>query len=326
MNIVLLQAELTLQEIDLLLKEFPQYLFLSVSDSSYKHLGKEHWSRVEILFGSRLTFEELSLAHQLRWVQSPTPHLNRLCLSELDKRGNILITNTADENIPQIGEYVISGILALAKNLFSWREAGKNPQSIWDSKWRETMWTLKDRTLLQIGLSKTGTEVARRAKQMDMRVFGVGLEKSFHPYCHKVVAIKDLRSVLPIADVVSICLPRAREYDNTIHIEELELMKQDAILSIIGSSNVVNQEALIAVGKTHKLRGIILDAFYQTPISPHSELWKLPNILITPEVAPRPRSLQRQAFRTFLFNLRQYVHGNFKDMRNLVEHEMFHRK
>ncbi|MCE5316094.1 MAG: hypothetical protein LLG04_01850 [Parachlamydia sp.] len=68
-----------------------------------------------------------------------------------------------------------------------------------------------------------------------------------------------------------------------------------------------------------RVRGILLDASYQTPISAASPLWKIPNIIITPEVAPRPKLTERQAFRTFLYNLRQYLHGNFRDMRNLWE-------
>jgi phosphoglycerate dehydrogenase-like enzyme len=96
-------------------------------------------------------------------------------------------------------------------------------------------------------------------------------------------------------------------------------MKEDSILLSIGSSTVFDENALVQVAKTGKFRGILLDAFYQMPIPATSPLWKIPNVIITPDVAQRPKSTQRQAFRLFLYNLRQYVHGNFKDMRNLVD-------
>lgn len=318
MNIVLLQARLNLEEIDLLLKEFPQYLFLSLSEASYKNLSPEHWSRVEIVYGNKLNPEDLEKAHQLRWIHSPQTLLNRISIEDIEKRGNILITNTVDENTFQIGEFVIGGILTFAKNLFRWKEAGEFPGLVWDSKWRDSMWTLKNRLHLQIGLSRIGTEITRRARQFDMRVWGIQETRSFHPHCQKTFSAKEMNSVLPAADVVCICHPRGKIYENWFQAEQLELMKNDSILVVIGGSNVVNEEALVKVSKTGKLRGIILDAFYQNPIPPSSQLWQIPNMIITPEVSPRPKSTERQSFRIFLYNLRQYLHGNFSDMRNLV--------
>lgn len=319
MNIILLQGQLTLQEIDQLLKEFPQFLFLSLSEASYKNLSPEHWSRLEVLYGFRLAKEELAMADQLRWIHCPGPYLNRLCVDEIEKQGNILITNTVDENIPQIGEYAMSIVLAFAKNLFAWKQVNQFPALVWDSKWRDTMWTLKNKILLQIGLGKEGAEIARRAQQMEMKVWGMHENRSFHPYCNKNFAFKDLHSLLPSVDVVSLCLARGKEYHHWFQQEELELMKQDSILMSIGSSTVIDEEALVKLVEKDKFRGIVLDAFYQTPIPVTSPLWKIPNLIITPDVSQRPKSMERQAFRLFLYNLRQYQHGNFKDMRNSVE-------
>lgn len=319
MNIVLLQEQLKLQEIDLLLKEFPQYLFLSLSESAYKKLSADDWARVEIIYGSRLNPEELRKAHQLRWIHCPGPHLNRLCIDEIEKQGNVLVTNTADENVGQIGEFVFSGVLAFAKNLFWWKEENREPALVWDSQWRESMWTLKDKVLLQIGLGRVGGEIARRGRQFDMKVWGVQQRKSFHPECHKTFNFKDLHSILPAVDVISLALPRGREYAHLLGKDEFDLIKPGSILSIVGASTLVDAEALQIAAAEGKFRGILLDAFFQTPILAASPLWKIPNILITPEVSPRPKSTDRLSFRAFLYNLRQYLHGNFKDMRNLVE-------
>jgi phosphoglycerate dehydrogenase-like enzyme len=319
MNIVLLQGQLTLQEIDQLFKEFPQYLFLSLNEAAFRNFSPEHWSRLEILFGSRLRKEELAEAHQLRWIHCPTPQLNRLCLEEIEKQGNILITYTPDENIPQIGEFAIAGILAFAKNLFQWYEADKFPSLLWDSKWRDSMWTLKDKCLLQIGLGKVGTEIARRAQGLDMKVWGMQQHVSFHPYCHKIFSVKELHSILPVVDVVSLSLSRSKEFHHWLKKEELELMKEDSILILMGPSSWLDEQALAEVAESGKFRGIVIDSSYQLPISLQSVLWKVPNLLITPEVAPRPKSTERQAFRAFLYNLRQYVHGNFKDMKNMID-------
>jgi D-2-hydroxyacid dehydrogenase (NADP+) len=318
MNIILLQGELSPQQIELLLKEFPHYLFLSLTEAAAQHLSVDHWERLEILYGTRLTKENLAQAPQLRWIHCPSSLLNKLCMDEIEKQGNILVTNTTDENIFQMGEFFMSGILAFAKNLFKWKEAAQHPPSVWDSKWRDTMWTLRDKLLLQIGTGRIGTEIARRARQMGMRVWGVQ-HGSFNPYCQKVFSFKDLPSILPLADVVSMSPARGKESREGFKIEPLLDMKEDAILVLTGSMTPANEHALAHLALNKKLRGILVDAFYQTPIPVTSPLWEISSLIITPEVASRPKNKEQEAFRTFLYNLRQYQHGNFEDMRNLVE-------
>lgn len=318
MNIVLLQDALAEHEVQQLIREFPGYLFLVLSHFTYKKLGEADWARVEILFGDRLTCEELEKAPRLRWIHTPSPNLNRFCLKDIEKKGTILITTTKGEDIFQIGEFVTTGILAFAKNLFHWHDTDQTPVILWDSKWRDTMWTLKNRILIQIGLGGIGIEIARRAKQMEMMVWGVTKKPTFYPHCDKIFSLKKLHDILPSADVVSICLPRGEEKELWFDPKDLERMKKGSILVIIGSRSIIDEELLVRVAEKDHLRGILIDAFYQLPIPANSKLWTIPNIIITPEVAPRPKSEEREAFKNFRYNLRQYIHGNFNDMRNQV--------
>lgn len=317
MNIILLQSHLSLQEVELLLKEFPQFLFLSLTETTYKNLSPAHWARLEILYGARLTEEELRLAPQLRWIHSPVPLLNRLCMDDIEERGNVLVTNTIDENITQVGEFVIGAVLSRAKNLYLWNELKEHPYQVWNSKGRDTLWTLSNKTFIQIGLGKVGTEITRRAREMGMKVVGVENERSFHRYCHKSYSLSELRSVLPQGDVICVALSKNKPHRNLLEKEELELIKKDAILIVLGSGQMINEEELMRLAP--KFKGIFIDAFYQIPIPPSSRLWKIPNLIITPEVASRPKAIERISFKTFLYNLRQYMHGNFQDMRNVIE-------
>lgn len=326
MNIVLLQTHLTIEDTELLIKEFPQYLFLPVTPTSYKNLNDEHWARVEILFGAFLSEEDCNKAHQLRWVHVPTPNLGRLNLKQMDDK-NILITTTAEENIIQIGEFVLGTILAFAKNLFQWQTLKHVPPLVWDSKWRESMWSLKGRTLLQIGLDGRGTEIARRCQEMGMHVIGALPHKTLHPYCHETISFGEAHLALSKADVVSLCLPENKQWTKFFDADDFALMKKGAILIVLGTHAVVDENALAEYCAQGKLRGALFDSNYLTPPAPRSLLWTLPNVLITPDVAPRPKNVETQSFHTFLYNLRQYSHGNFKDMRHLVEiahHQEFH--
>lgn len=319
MNIVMLQVPIPDEELQWLRDEFPQYLFVASNENDYKKLGQEVWNRVEILFGNKLSFEELDKGSQMRWIHSPFPDLTSLCLDEIDKKGNIIVSAAREENKRQVAEYAMSGVLAFAKNLFLWESADKDPYSVWGNNLRDSLWTLKSRKFLMIGLSNTGTEIAWLAKTMEMIVWGVQEPPSFHPHCHRVFSFSEISSLLPEADVVCVSIPRGQEWRLLMSKTEFELMKNDSILVFIGSTGNLDENALAEVAlSTGKFRGIMIDAFYQTPVTPDSKLWDLPKTIITPEIALRPMSAEKIAFRLFCYNLRQYAYGNYNDMRNVI--------
>lgn len=319
MNIALLRVTLTLSEINHLIHEFPQYLFLSFADSDAKNIAPEYWARVEILFGDKLSLEELKMATSLRWIHTPSSHLARLCLTNIENQGNILVTCTPEENAVQTGEFVMGVILAYAKNLFHWKGASSFPALLWDTKWRKSMMTLKNKKLVQVGMDKSGKEIAKKASELGILVTSIDKEKNFHPFCHQNLSIQDLHRELPDADIVSVELPQSPEFQLWFGLEELKLMKEDAILILRAPSQLYSVEASQSITHFEKLRGALFDASYFKPLAPTSPLWTVPNLIITPDVASRPKPMDREAYRLFRTNLRQYAHGNFTDMRNLVD-------
>ena len=320
MNIALLRLKLEPSEINQLAREFPEYLFLSYPETSLKEISPENWSRVEILFGSKLTNEELEAANQLNWIHAPSPSLQRLPVSAIQKRGTILISNTLEENSLQIAEFVMASVLSYTKELFNWKAAGHFPALLMDAKWRSSMGTLKSKTFLQIGMSAVGIEIARHARFNQMEVIGVDATRTFHPHCHKNLSIRELRSVLPSVDIVSIHLPRTKETKDWFTSDELKLLKPNSILIITGGYPFLEYPVNPALFEP--LLGATIDIPFHAPLSPTSPLWRIPNLLITPNVSPRPKSKEREAFRLFRYNLRQYIHSNFGDMKNLLDPEL----
>lgn len=317
MNIALLTGDLLPQEIKRLAKEFPEYLFLFIPRHPIDSISKQDWERTEILFGDKLTAEELAGAPQLRWIHTPSSNLNRLCLKEIENHGNVIITTTKNEQLFQIGEFVMGAILAFTKNLFQWKEANRYPHIIWDCKWRGKMETLHNKILLQIGMGGIGREIARRASNDEMKVWSMDIPGSYHPGCSKSFSMDRLSEILPQADVISIALPRNQPTPFRLSQEELAMIKDGAIITLLGSPKLVDEEALLL--HAPRFRGILIDAYYQNPIPAKSKLWLIPNLLITPEVSPRPKLSEREAMHTFRYNLRQYRHDNYADMKNLVD-------
>lgn len=320
MNTVLMQASLDKDDIESFKEEFPQYYFQQFESDVGS--SKINWENIEILYGSRLSAEELARSPNLRWIHSPTPSLSRLCLNEIANRGNILVTTIGEENVKEVGEFVIGTLLSFAKHLFHWHESMQQPGSSWHRRWRRSIWSLENRVLLQIGLGSRGTEIAKRAKELRMQVWGTRpgqTHPTFHPYCHKVFTMNDLHTILPSVDVVSICIPRQQEPILILGRKELELMKDDSVILALDHYSVVDEDALADVAKTGKFRGILFDALYGPAVPLTSPLWKIPNLLITPEISSRPISTGKHAFRVFHYNMRQYQYDNFSGLRNRIE-------
>jgi phosphoglycerate dehydrogenase-like enzyme len=317
MDTILIQHTLDSNEIAQLQKECHNYNITTISSNDL--LPHTTWPHVEIFYGHRLNQEHFALAKDLHWIHCPSQSLSLLCLKEIKERGDIIITTSIEENLRQIGEFVMGGILNFAKQFLYWNSAKKNPDTLWDDENRRTMWTLQDRTMLQIGLGKIGSEIARQAQQMKLNVIGVQSRISFHPHCDKTVALKDFREKLPEADIVCVCLARDQMIDNLLTMAELKMMKEDSILIILGPHTLVNAEDLAKIASTGKLRGILFDAWHHPVIPTDSLLWKIPQLLITPEVSFRPVNVSKQAFQLFHYNLRHFMCGNFSDMRNRID-------
>lgn len=325
MSTVIIQFPLGEQEIHQLQREFPQLNIVHFPKNALADIPDETWEKADIFFGERLTEKNLEHAPDLRWIHTPSPLMQRLCLKNIEERGNVLISTTPEGNVSQISEFVIANVLAFAKNLFQWKAADQFPPLLWDCKWRNNMWALKGKTFLQIGLTQAGLEIARQAACIGMKVWGVDRLPSIHPHCEKNFSLSDLDTLLPEADVVSLTIPYGIDpIECRMGKKELTLMKTDSILCILGNNRHMDEEALHELASIGKFRGILLDAYFQTTISPKSKLWSISNLILTPGVAPRPKTIDREAFKIFRINLRQYLNGNYADMLNLIDAPIAH--
>jgi phosphoglycerate dehydrogenase-like enzyme len=318
MNVILLKELISDKEREQLMQEFPQFQILISEESGEFCKDNGRCSLVEIVYGDRLTVKEFKTMSQLRWVHVPNPYVELLCIDEIEATGKILVTTSKEESITQIIEFAMSGVYAFSKNLFHWFQANPHDIAVHGDFWMSSMWQTRDKIFLQIGLGTVGSQMAARAKKIGFKVWGVQDPPSFHPHCHKVIPQKELHSVLPAVDVVCVMPPRDEKPVQWIGKRELELLKEDAVLLSIGLKTSVDMTALERESLHPKLRGVVIDARGAEKYNPKSVLWKLPHVMITPGIASLPKTQTGKGFKTFLHNLRQFVHGNFSDMQNLV--------
>ena len=166
------------------------------------------------------------------------------------------------------------------------------------------------------GVGHIGGEVARLAKAFRMRVVGCRRRRRPVRNVDEFVPPERLHELLAQAHFVVLALPLTLQTEGLISESELRAMRQDAWLINIARGQVVNEPALVRALKDGSIGGACLDVFQEEPLPEESELWSLPNVIVTPHNSGRSPLNQERGTEIFLDNLGRYVAG--KPLRNRV--------
>lgn len=316
MTTILVRDPYAEKEVIRLSKEFPGCEFiLATTDGS---LPEEVWSRAEILYGRYMSPEELRFAVRLRWIHVPVPYLNELCMDCIKDRGPLLVTATLYEGSEAVGDFVMGAVLSFAKNLLGWYEATRN-QNVFDLPlFEQSIWKMEGITFLQVGLNPAGGAVAKRAVSMGMRVWGVQEIFTFHVDCHKLFTYNELSDLLPAADIICMCPPTIQHLREWISPRQIDQMEEDTILVVIGGRLLLSEEDFSSLAGIKKLRGILIDGHFESPISSQSQLWDIPNLIVCPGISSAPYDVEEASIKLFRKNLRRFLHGEYYEMINVV--------
>jgi phosphoglycerate dehydrogenase-like enzyme len=166
-----------------------------------------------------------------------------------------------------------------------------------------------------IGYGDIGRAVAKLATVYGMRICALRrhpfLSKD-DPYCD-VVFGRDHGSLLTLmaqSDYIVCSTPSTVETRGMVSAEALAAAKPNAVFINLGRGPVVDEDALIQVLKHGPLRGAALDVFTVEPLPASSELWTLPNVLLSPHNMDQTATFMNEATEFFVHeNLPRFVCG-----------------
>ena len=95
-------------------------------------------------------------------------------------------------------------------------------------------------------------------------------------------------------------------------------MKPTAFLINLARGGVLDEEALIDALRSRAIAGAAADVFSQQPLPPDNPLWRMPNVILTPNIGGRSDVFVRQTLQVLIPNLEAYTEGRLKDLRNVV--------
>jgi len=213
-------------------------------------------------------------------------------------------------------EFALAAIFMLAKKMPECIEAQRQ------KKWRNLQpIEVEGKTIGIVGLGTVGLELARKAKALGMRVIATKRTNMAKPdYIDELGTPEYLPRLLAESDYGVLLLASVPSTFNIIGEKELRLMKPSAYFINLTGGRAVEEKLLVRALKEKWFAGAVLDAFERQPLPEDSELWSLPNVIITPRIAGITSEKSPPLLPIFRDNLRRFVTG--APLNNLVDKEL----
>jgi phosphoglycerate dehydrogenase-like enzyme len=238
----------------------------------------------------------------LKWVQFTRGTAFELIEPALrDSNVGVSVIPTIDG--VQFAEFGMGCVILLAKQFSHFFHAQL------ESRWERTMpLEISGMTLGILGLGTIGSAIARKAKAFDMRVLGVKRTAVAKPeFVDELWTSEHLGDLLKQSDFFVITLSSTPAVFGLIGLEELRLMKKTAYLINLTGGKVIKEEHLVRALKERWMAGAVLDALPRQPLPPDSELWSLPNVIVTPRIAGFTPKRWQRLIPVFQENLKKFI-------------------
>lgn len=304
-------------------EEFPGSRVVSAkSEEEYRR----ELPRAEVLFTWRPSGQDIRQAGCLRWVHVPSAGVDHSLPSELVESSVVLTNSSGLHGVP-IAENVLGMMIMLARKLHDCMRFQLEGRWGRDDLMRAypSLSELYGRTAGIVGLGSIGVEIARRAKAFGMQILAtkrdvnadLGLAQG---WIDRLLPPEGLPELLRESDFVVIATPLTPATRGLIGEAELRMMKSSAFLFNIGRGPIIREADLIRALKEGWIAGAGLDVFEVEPLPPTSELYRLPNVLITPHYSGIGSGYWERATDLFCENLRRLMLG--EELTNVVKKEL----
>ena len=151
--------------------------------------------------------------------------------------------------------------------------------------WQHTIGPgLAGHTLGIVGLGRLGVPVARLAQAFDMAVIAWSPHLTPERAAPHGVRAVDKRTLFAESDVVTIHMPLSDASRGLVGAEDLALMRPTAYLINTSRGPIVDEAALLAALREHRIAGAGLDVYDVEPLPADHPLRSLHNTLLLPHI------------------------------------------
>ncbi|HEX6971131.1 MAG TPA: phosphoglycerate dehydrogenase [Limnochordia bacterium] len=237
---------------------------------------------------TRVTARVIEAAPRLQVIGRAGVGVDNIDVAAATRRG-ILVVNTPEGNTIAAAEHTIAMLLALARNI---------PQAhhclMHERAWRRGDFIgvqLQGKVLGVVGLGRTGSEVAKRAAALEMRVIGYDPFVSEARWTKLGVEPVGLDELCRRADFITVHTHLTPQSRGLIGPRQFSLMRPGVRLINCARGGIIDEEALAEALRTGRVAGAALDVFEVEPPF-GSPLLELPNVVATPHLGASTHEAQ----------------------------------
>ena len=225
-------------------------------------------------------------------------------VAEATRRG-IAVAYTPDYGAVSVAEHALAMMLALTRHI------GPAFLSVREGRWEPGRFQgmeLRGKTLGIVGLGPIGTEMARLGAGLGMRLLGWTRRASPERARHGVTFVS-LDELFAAADVVTLHLAYTPESHGLISRALLARMKPGAWFVNTARAKLVDNEALVELLRSGRVRGAALDVHESEP-PPADDVFRiLPNVLLTPHIGYNTREAGSNMLRIAIATVEAFARG-----------------
>jgi len=234
----------------------------------------------DVLVGWKLPLEMVARAGQgLSWIQVTGAGINRFLPLDWLPEG-VALTTSSGAQCPTAQSLGMTALLMLNGRLPEILDNQR--RGIWGQRFSNP---IIGRTVLIVGTGEMGGAIAGGARRLGMRVLGVSRRGRRRAGFASVGRPEDLDDLMPMADVLFLCVPLTAETRGLIGRRKLARLRPGGGLVNFGRAALLDEAALIAALRDGHLGGAVLDGYATEPLPAASPLWTTPRLILLPHVA-----------------------------------------
>jgi len=225
-------------------------------------------------------------------------------VDEATRRG-IAVAYTPDYGATSVAEHALAMILALTRHI------GQAFVSVREGRWEPGRFQgmeLRGKTLGIVGLGPIGMEMARLGAGLGMRLIGWTRRASPDRARHGVTLVS-LEELFSTSDVVTLHLAYTPESHGLVSRALLERMKPEAWFVNTARARLVDNDALVDLLRSGRIRGAALDVHDAEPPPADYVFRTLPNVLLTPHIGYNTREAGSNMLRIAIATVEAFARG-----------------
>ncbi len=244
----------------------------------------EHIQEAEIVVSKELSLPSSLIERfpdSVRLICEAGTGYNNIDLEAARKKG-ILVTNIPAYSTQRVAHTAIMLMLNLSSSMQ--KQLRMIEQKNYENFTHHLMvdhTEINEKTLGIIGYGHIGQEICKIAHVLGMKLLVYTRTPREDT---EIVHFTTLEDVLKNSDYLSLNCPLNEQTFHLINKDTLALMKPSAFIINTSRGKLINEASLIEALKAHRLAGAGLDVQETEPLDPHSELFTLDQVIVTPHM------------------------------------------